>query len=271
MLALKENDTKFSYRGKRYFFKDDDLHAPGDDIRCSSVYFQLEWAPNPDGQQLICPPVVVADRGLDFGFNSNPDCTYWLTTQRFNMDYRKQIDRLTFVLPHVEAVAPYLTIEFKKDVSTFDAAVNQLTVSATLILYNRFRLQLDHLRAMECLSSVNERAYEDLKHYGIAFNGSKAHFFVAQPRLNLESPSGATWRGCRLTHFTTFDANNWQHVISIQHWLNEIHNWGLGEFSSYLMLDVKGILRAAPGGNRVSQLQGDAEALEQWKGKFGIV
>ncbi|KAK5284883.1 hypothetical protein LTR43_011555 [Exophiala xenobiotica] len=111
------------------------------------------------------------------------------------MDYRKQLDKLTFVLPHVEAVAPYLTIEFKKDDSTFDAAVNQLAVSATLILHNRFRLRSDHLMAMDWLTSVNREAYEDLKHYGVAFSGSKAHFFVAQPQLKLDPSAGALWPG----------------------------------------------------------------------------
>lgn len=48
MLATRANEAKFSHRGKGYFFREDDVYAPNDETRCSSTYFELERAPNPD-------------------------------------------------------------------------------------------------------------------------------------------------------------------------------------------------------------------------------
>jgi hypothetical protein len=115
MVDIKTNEAKLSHRGKMYFFKEDDIVRMGeeDDDRCSTAYFELKRAPNPDGKHLQCPDEVT-NEGVKFGFTTNPDCTYWLTTRRFHPEYRAQVSQVTFVLPDADAAAPYLTIEFKK-------------------------------------------------------------------------------------------------------------------------------------------------------------
>ena len=271
MNALKENEAKFSFRGKNYFFKEDDLYPSNDSTRRSTLYLLLEWAPNPDGEQLLCPPVVDHEASGEFRFNSNPDCTYWLTSRRFNPEYRKHIARLTYVRPDVDALAPYLTVEFKKDNADYKTAVNQVAVSATLILFNRFRLRMQFLTTKFGGSvAFDERAFEDLEHFGIAFHGSKADFFRAKPRLDVQIPTNPQWKGCEVTQFTTYNANNAEDVVAIQHWINEIHNWGQGKYSVHLMWDVKEILKAAPGGGtRISVLEDD-HAMKEWESSVGL-
>jgi hypothetical protein len=106
-----------------------------------------------------------------------------------------------------------------------------------------------------------EGQFDDIKHYGIAFNGSKAHFYLARPQLSCENGQ-ASWRGCALDQLATYNAKTSTHVLRIQQWINEIHNWGMGGYSFHFMLDVKGIFRSLPGGlERVSLLPQEARAL----------
>ena len=143
MVRLKENEVKFSHRGKQYFFKDDSLIPPEEAIRGSSTYYKLEWDPHPDGQLLQAPPMQ-ADNVTEevFDFYTKPDCTYWLSHRRFNAVYRNHISRLTHVLEPAGAISPYLTIEFEKDGDpTGQAAENQVAAASALILYNRILLR----------------------------------------------------------------------------------------------------------------------------------
>lgn len=77
MVALKENEAKFSHRGKRYFCLEDDIVLPVSDTRSNTTYFKLEWGPIPDDELLRCPPQINGpSMEPAFTFTTKPDCTY---------------------------------------------------------------------------------------------------------------------------------------------------------------------------------------------------
>ncbi|KAJ9633958.1 hypothetical protein H2199_009157 [Coniosporium tulheliwenetii] len=273
MRSIRENEAKFSHRGKNYFFKEDDIFSPDDPGRCSSTYFKLEWGPTPDDKHLRRPPPVKPSASDEedarpFAFNTNPDCTYWLTVRRLNSTYRQLVTTVTHVLPDANVTAPYLTIEFKKDHTSFDAAENQVAVSAALILFNRVRLRCRRLEVCGRKPETwTEDDFADVKHYGIAFSACEASFYIGRPSLSFGVlAAGAElqhpWRGCTLSRFTICNAVHEDEILEIKRWVNEIHNWGLGEHSRNFVLDVKGVLVHSPGGrDRISLLPEEIAAL----------
>lgn len=272
MMTIKANEAKLSHRGKIYFFREDEIFGPDDEDRGSSTYFELEWAPNPDGKRLCCPPEV-ENCGSAFTFTTNPDCTYWLTTRRMNIDYRKSIGSYTFVLADVGAAAPYLTIEFKKDGQSFEAAENQVAVSATLILYNRYRLRCDRLKAQKAgKERLTLEDFSDIQHFGIAVNGSEPSLYVLRPRLVVDNSVSHDdidlkfrWRGCDMVKFNNMlELRQVLGVLNFAEWINELNNWGLSKHSQQFVIDIKGLVLKAPGGARVS-------LSDEEKAKLGIV
>ena len=276
--SLKENEAKYAYRGKVYFFREDKLVPPNSHTRINTTFYKLEWGPSPDGKLLHCPPQVTGPPTPQpaFGFVLKPDITYWLTLCRMNPLYRNLVPSWTYALPTAKAVAPYLTVEFKKDNQDFEAAENQLAASAALTLYNRVRLRCERLNVCEVPQATwRKDDFEDLKHYGIGFNGSEVRLYLARPSLALDesaedvcSADGiaeqpiSIWRGCQLANILVADVTLDEAVLRTQQWINEIHNWGLGEYSEQFVFDIKGILVKQEGGlHRVSMTTQD---MKDW-------
>lgn len=280
MNRLRENEAAFSYYGKSSFFKMDKRILPESELRVNTTRFMLEWGPKPDDKNLYPPPQVNGPELTQppFAFNMKPDCTYWLTLCRMNPRYRSMASRLTYTLPQIQAMAPYLTIEFKKDDQDYEVAENQLAASVAVILYNRVRLRCDRLQACQTpRSNWSGKHFADIKHYAIGFNGSQARIYRAYPNLTFaevageallteqtesEHPANTIWKGCRLDDFSLMDAQRVDGVLSLQEWVNEIHCWGLGAHSEQVIFDIKGILARGQGGlDRVSL---DRETLVEW-------
>lgn len=256
MISIQSSSSKLSHRAKLYFFQEDDVYEPHDDKRQRSTYFELEWAPKPNNEHLKVPPII-QDLGATFSFDTNPDCTYWLTTRRMNPAYRDEVRKLTFVLQHARAAAPYLTIEFKKDGLDERTIINQIGASTTLMLFNRYRLRLDRLLASN--ATLEPSQFTDIKHYGISFSGAECKLYVAKPVLSFvpAEQSETVWQGCRLEAFRILKASEAAGVLAIRQWVNEIHHWGLGEYSRGFERDVKEIIRFRSGGDDESLISTD--------------
>lgn len=263
--ACKENEAAYSYRGKNWFFKTDETIPPSSRERINTTYFKLEWGPTPDGKLLRAPPQLdPADVDqAPFAFASQPDCTYWLTLNRMNPDYRDAVPTLTYALPIVNAVCPYLTIEFKRDNESYEIAENQLAVATALVLYNRVCLRCERLQACNVPESAwAQKDFDDIKHYSIGLSGSEARFYLATPCLQFDSTPeagvDAIWRGCSLTNFRLIKVTSTDGVLRMRQWVNEIHYWGLGKYSEQFVFDIKGILVQHVGGlSRISLTKGD--------------
>ncbi|KAG8622951.1 hypothetical protein KVT40_009268 [Elsinoe batatas] len=250
MLQVGENEAKFSHRGKQYFFKEDDLRSPADSTRCSSAYFKLEWGPSPNDDTLLSPPVLHVGRAPDLSFYVKPDCTYWLTSRRLSPDIRPHLMGMTYMIHNKLATAPYLTIEFKKDNQTEEAAQNQVIKASTLILYNRLLLRRRRLVALgREPKSLKTEDFSDLRHYGITFVGGSATVFKIVPKLRTSAdiasevvPEHFPWNGACMSKLATLDVVEATNIIDLRRWVNEIHNWGLGPNNISFVRDVKGTL-----------------------------
>ncbi|TKA61129.1 hypothetical protein B0A55_12372 [Friedmanniomyces simplex] len=267
MLAAEEEEAKFQFHALSHFFLQDEVNVPRSPERKRIAYYKMQWAPKPDGRLLRCPPEVEhnpSDAYSSFGFNTNPDCTFWLTALQFNPRYREDVSDVTFVVSKPQVMTPYFTIEFKKSDTTLEAAVNQLAAAAGLTLYNRVALRAWRLRDTAPDRPLTAKDFEGILHYGIAFAGAKALIYEISPTLrDLASPVlvGGTrgnqpsetdlarfWAGCRISKLTRLNATEATDVLELKRWVNEIQNWGLGKYSKEVRLDVKAIWRQANGG-----------------------
>lgn len=251
--AINSTEAEFSHLGKLCFFKADKAYTPHDPGRSRSTFFRLEWGPVPD-QKWCSPPAIIPvsseTESKDFTFSTKPDCTYWLTLRSINRAYREQLSNHTYVIKGAEATCPYLTIEFKREEhKTSEVAENQLVVFAATALYNRVRLRRDQLLAVkgaDSMASWTENDFADIKHYGIAFTQTLATFYQAIPKLHTNSdPSnlffreGYPWNGMLLRQIALERASLPEGYTTIQKWLNEIHNWGLGDYSEGVQNDIR--------------------------------
>lgn len=106
----------------------------------------IELVAKPTLNVWSCPPLVgkYAKAGStlhnNYEFDLRPDCSYWLSLQGFNPEYRTQVKKYVFVTNKTIA-CPYLTVEFKKDDETEQVAWNRVAAAASVALYNRFLLR----------------------------------------------------------------------------------------------------------------------------------
>ena len=262
-------EAKYAHRGRTHFFKDDDLTTGLDRVR--KAFFELEWGPKPDGRVHLHCPTSINESRRRLTFDSNPDCTYWLTLKRFNPDYRSQIRNFTYVHKGPDVAAPYLTIEFKKAGKSLDHAVNQLMISISLTLFNRVLLRCRQLHHTG-VTKWNAQHFQDIKHYGIAFASSDAKIYEARPELdftNLHSLGKIShpWTGCNFTQIADHEVTYATDVIELSKWINEIHHWGLGTYSTQFERDIKRCIESTYKGDiRVSLDTAEVQAVQSEKG-----
>ena len=268
----RANEAKFQLRAVIHFFKDDIIEQDPSD-RERKTHFELQWGPVPnDSELLFCPPMK-DNTCRPLSFNTNPDCAYWLPLQRLAENHQDFVKHMTYVREPSATAVPYFTIEFKKNDKLFDEAVNQLSITTSLMLFNRVLLRCSRLQAQlqgELARSFKEISFDDIKHYGMAFNASTAHIYIVTPILDCENPHPKAgkrpqhpWMGCRLQPIARYDVSRTGRVNELSAWINEIHNWGLGEHSRKFEQDVKLIAHHRNSSvGRVSLVEDDFRQME---------
>lgn len=199
--------------------------------------------------QLVCPPASNAHwskpplldhsvaRSDDFSWDVRPDCAYWVSTRGFNDAYVHNIKGACYV-HQGWVLAPYLSVEFKRDDDTIDVARVQAVVAGSMALYNRFQL---------CLSA-NEGATADsiahLSHYTIVFTGSNYTVWKLRPNFVAEAQVDGSleWNGCSMNLIDQGDCTRSYDVHRLVEWINEIHRWGLATHAPACERDVKQVL-----------------------------
>lgn len=192
------------------------------------------------------PPVV--DETVpreDYAFDIRPDCSYWVSLQAFNPEYRKTAGEFVSVRQK-RILCPYLSIEFKKDESTLKQARVQVAVASAIALYNRYKLKKDRLDAFK--RPWSDRQVEVLKHYGLTFTGRDYEFWCTEPNLGSEG----SWKGCRMYRLAQNACDTPTGVRKFVNWINEIHRWGLTVHGPSCESDVKHCLASTPGAERTS-------------------
>jgi hypothetical protein len=202
--------------------------------------------------QLVAPPEKLWEQPpvLDtavphkpYKFDIRPDCSYWVSLQAFNPEYRETVGEYVSVRKD-RILCPYLTIEFKKDDFTLRKARNQVAAASALALYNRWKLKKDRLDAVQ--KPWSERHEKALKHYGITFIGSNFEFWCIEPTLD----SQGSWIGCRMYRLAQHSCKSCNGVSRFVNWVNEIHRWGLTVHGPSCERDIKYCIDSTPGALR---------------------
>lgn len=231
------------------------LRDQDDQERCLKPERMIELVTEPETVGPWVRPPLIEDRFInsddtlytDYGFELRPDCAYWLSLQAFSHTYKCFVSDHTLVLDD-NMVCPYLTIEFKRDNSEQQVALNKVAAASALALYNRFLLRKASLEDSQ--QKWGQQHPKPLKHYGITFSGANYNVWCTRVQLTKDYQ----WNGCvmeRISHGTCRLA---QDVRALIDWINEIHCWGLTIHGPECQNDVKMSLKAAESmsGNRVS-------------------
>ena len=217
---------------------------------------QLVAKPRLSKGSVWLPPPVISDDFIEdythYEFDLRPDCTYWLSLQAFSHEYMIHVEEIVSVMKR-RILSPYLTIEFKKDNSDEQSALNQVAAAASLALYNRFLLRK---KAMVTLKrSWNKRHIDVIKHYGITFMGSEFNVWCMKAVLTEDYE----WAGCEMTRVHHGNCTHHSSVRELFDWLNEIHCWGLTIHGPKCEKDIKNCIGVQTSGIRVSDISPDSE------------
>lgn len=145
-----------------------------------------------------------------------PDTTYMVSTSAFSGPLRESLttspDLLAW-LADLYGCCPYLTIEYKSE-STGGLPViarNQLALASACWLLQRRQLK-------EQIGSPSD--YGDLRHFGVVATATTFEIWEARIVANSQG-----YRLYRLAKEGLYGAAN---VQRFSHWINAIHEWGLG-------------------------------------------
>ncbi len=152
----------------------------------------------------------------------------------------------------------YLTVEFKKDDDSEEAALNQVASAAALALYNRFLLR-EKTIGMCSRKRWTKPLVKALRHYGITWTGSEYDIWCIAPTLTAEYE----WAGCRMTRVCCGDCVSASSVRELISWLNEIHCWGLRVHGPGCGKDVGLRMNGRRGGIRIDDIGADEEDEER--------
>ena len=251
MVDGKMCEAEFATYAKETLFRRDKRMLSRDfsDLRAWKTDRMLELVAKPNERSFNCwesPPVLESDHSFQkYDFDIRPDCAYWLSLQAFNADYVSKVRQWAFVLKR-RITCPYLFIEFKKDDKDPSSAENQVAAAASLALYNRFNLRI--ARTEQAGKSLDQINIENIRVYGITFQGASFVVWCIQPKLR---ETACEWAGCTMTRVHYGDCDDRNDVKELTDWINEIHRWGLSVHGPNCENDIK-ICVSKGSGTRVS-------------------
>lgn len=182
-----------------------------------------------------------------YRYDIRPDCSYWLSLQAFNPEYKNQVREWVYVM-NKRITCPYFTVEFKRDESSIDAAINQVATASALALYNRHQLKQER-RAIWGQQWTKDDI-DSVRHYGLTFTGDSYTFWCTTPKT--DPSNNHSWLGCTMRRVYQSDCSFKQGVKFFVDWVNEIHRWGLTMHGPACEDDVKSCMKKQSHGIRTS-------------------
>lgn len=246
-------EAEFSTYAKDTFLKADIRSIDPIPGRPWIVTRMVELVAKPDEAfNWTMPPVIDSNLPMNkrYDFDIRPDCSYWLSVQGFNPEYKNQIREWTFCKDD-RMTCSYMTIEFKRDDVAYQAAINQLATFSALALYNRYLLKEKRLRATG--KPWNIKKFGQLRHYGLTFTGWNYAFWCATPIKSTDF----RWKGCNMRRIYQSNCSNSAGITTLVDWINEIHLWGLTVHAKSCESDVKHCIQQHSSGIRTSLGQDD--------------
>lgn len=238
---MRLSEDQFASSAKQVFFKCEEweLDLPHDRLWRGERVDTFVNPANPE-ERWLPPPLLTQQSGADgYRWDVRPDCAYWLSNRGFNEEYADSVPGCCFVYRNWIS-NPYLTIEFKKNDWKPGVAATQLLTAAAIALYNRCILASHARRAAH--------EADDLRHYGITFEGPHFVVYVVTPNLAEhplvgDNPAGVFWRGCEMRRLAQGDCTDRHGVERLSAWINAIHQWGITNHAQSVQTDIKACLQ----------------------------
>lgn len=260
MEKMRLSEDQFATYAKQNLFRCEEweLNLPHDRLWRGE---RIDTFVNPaDPAELwLAPPLLLTQQAVDAGYSWDvrPDCAYWLSNRGFNEEYADAIPGCCFVYRNWIS-NPYLTIEFKKNDWKPGVAATQLLTASAIALYNRCELGIQAKRDIG--------ASEDLRHYGMTFEGSQFVVYVVRPTnpvLDQRAPRSGKppadrrgsspddrypdqaghecpqWHGCEMRRLAQGDCTIARDIRRLIGWINEIHRWGITAHAQSVQEDIK--------------------------------
>ena len=258
-------EAEYATYAKENFLKGDIRDLEPDPHRLWKTQRMIELVAKPDNLSKWRTPPEVDSKitGKRYEFDIRPDCSYWLSIQAFNPQYKDQIEEWTCVM-HESITCPYFTVEFKRDDSDIAVAKLQVAAASALALYNRFLLK------QACLDVTGKKwsskAFNQLRHYGLTFTGEAYAFWCTTP---IKSDDWS-WKGCRMERVFQSKCSHEIGLKNFVDWINEIHRWGLTVHGKACEADLRLCIHKNSHGIRTSLGEG-GDALAESDEDEGVL
>lgn len=232
-------EAEFATYGKEKLCKNEPRRFEIPEDRKWRTERMIELVAKPSPRERWEAPPVLDSSGThrDHQFDIRPDCSYWLSLQAFNKDWRDRVEEHVLVM-YDRVTCPYFTVEFKRDDSGDVAAESQVATAGALALYNRDLLRATSLRQSN--TPWSEQDLSEVRHYGATFGGSNFALWCFEPSV---SETGE-WRGCRMYRIFRSQCHTERGVRSFATWANEIHAWGVRSHGPACQRDLKRSLQS---------------------------
>ena len=171
-------------------------------------------------------PYVSSQMGFIYDWDIEPDTTYMIASNLFELPVRKEISGpdLEWLLAEPSGVSPYLTFEIKtaERSGKESEAICQIAAASAVWLHQRRRLK-EELQASD---------FSDVRHYSIVINSLAYQIW--------EAVYDGKEFVVRMIHLGSF--NKADGVVEYAKWSNAIHKWGLGTNARAFKKDVLALL-----------------------------
>ncbi len=242
-------EAEFSSYAKENLLKRDPRSLEDEVKKPCRTERMLELVAKPEESLHWCEPPVISPNihSKPYKYDIRPDCSYWLSLQVFSPVYKSLVSEWVYVMKR-RIICPYFSIEFKKDETTLDAAINQAATASALALHNRYQLGEDRLKT--CSKPWRECDVMLVRHYALTFTGDAYTFWCMTPRM--DASQNNRWAGCKMVRVYQ---NNLSHVMGVEHfvdWVNEVRRWGLMVHGPACQRNVKYCIQKESVGIRTS-------------------
>lgn len=249
------NEAEHAQTAREYLLKSTVKAAgfPSDRELSAERLIEFVCKPNKTKSIFLVPPAFEPEApGVKFDWNVRPDCSYWISLQGFNTNYREKVAEVTQVV-YEWLLCPYLSVEFKKDGDQEIAATRQVAVAAALALYNRWRLKNEGIH--QANRRWDERARSITRHYCMIFTKGVCRLDCMWARLD----ELGQWQGCYMKPLAKFNCRAEASVRELMKWINAIHHWGIYEHGKDCQEDIKRIIHSYTGDTSFVESQSDGD------------
>jgi len=240
---------------KRVLFLHQDSYEGEYDQQSKRVWRRLEMAcPHGVGPRPSRFSGELAERLL----TQKRDAVYLITGHMMEPLMRGVLGQHVDMMPKTLAMAPYLTIEFKKPTGAnrdWQTAENQLALEMVRTVFSNFAMHFNGLLASQL--PLTEDAFSTVREYGAVAIRNTIGFYEMRPKLEIPAtkPPGdqphtidEIFQSFELAKLWNADISTAFELKRVTEMVNEIHRFGLEKHGKRVKEDLEALIRRASSG-----------------------